>query len=497
MKLYAQFLAALLAVLLVMVAFAACQTPGENQGDSSTAVPGGETSVPAADSGGEDTSESRLNVHDDLPDGLKYNGATFTVLGLEGVHDFVLDETEPTGRLDSALFRRDQTVEERLDIDIVYVAPGFDQLPVYFQNSIASQESTYDLYLGQVVRTGVEVLNGNCLKWSELPYVNFDKPWYPANTVAALTLNGKQYINIGALNISSLAFTNCVFFSKDRAEDHKIGDIYDIVNNGEWTYDRLFNIVKDLYIDENRNNVADEGDFYGLSVRSGDIPVFMWAFDQKLVTFADDGTFELTFMSDKTVDIVNKVRSLFYDTIGTTSLADAATDWDGIAMFRNNRSLFDFGLVGQTLWYLADYENYGIIPYPKYNEDQKEYYTFADGSSTGMVVPTYVEDTRYVSAVIEALNAESWRTCELEYYNIALKTRGTRDDESIAMLDLLFAGRVTDIQYIHDAWKGFAFSLEILCQPNNKTELASFYQSKVDAVTAHYQSLVDWYFGDY
>lgn len=496
MKRYAHFLAALLAILLVMVAFAACQTPGENQGDSTTSAPSGETSTPATSNGGEDTPASRLDVHDDLPDDLKYNGATFTILGLKGVNDFVLDETEPTGRVDSALFRRDQTVEGRLDIDIVYVAPNFDQLPVYFQNAIASQEGTYDLYLGQTLRIGNEVLNGNCLEWSKLPYVNFDKAWYPANAVAALTLNGKQYINIGALNMSSLAFTNCVFFSKDQAENYKIGDIYDVVNNGEWTYDRLFNIVKDVYADENRNNVADEGDFYGLSVKSGDIPVFMWAFNQKLVTFAEDGTFELTFMSDKTVDIVNKVRALFYDIIGTTPLADAA-DFDGIAMFRNNRSLFDFGLVGQTLSYLADYENYGIIPYPKYNEDQKEYYTFSDGSSTGMVVPTYVEDTQYVSAVIEALNAETWRTCELEYYDIALKVRGTRDDESIAMLDLLFAGRVTDIQYIHDAWKGFAFSLEILCQPNNTTELASFYQSKVDAVTAHYQSLVDWYFGDY
>lgn len=125
MKRYAHFLAALLAILLVMVAFAACQTPGENQGDSTTSAPSGETSTPATSNGGEDTPASRLDVHDDLPDDLKYNGATFTILGLKGVNDFVLDETEPTGRVDSALFHRDQTVEGRLDIDIVYVAPEF------------------------------------------------------------------------------------------------------------------------------------------------------------------------------------------------------------------------------------------------------------------------------------------------------------------------------------------------------------------------------------
>lgn len=39
-------------------------------------------------------------------------------------------------------------------------------------------------------------------------------------------------------------------------------------------------------------------------------------------------------------------------------------------------------------------------------------------------------------------------------YETALKTKYTRDDESIAMIDMIVNSRVFDLGYVYDAWNG-------------------------------------------
>jgi len=47
--------------------------------------------------------------------------------------------------------------------------------------------------------------------------------------------------------------------------------------------------------------------------------------------------------------------------------------------------------------------------------------------------------------MLEALQSESAKTVRPAYYDIALKTKYTRDDDSVEMLDLIFNTRVVDI----------------------------------------------------
>jgi len=96
--------------------------------------------------------------------------------------------------------------------------------------------------------------------------------------------------------------------------------------------------------------------------------------------------------------------------------------------------------------------DFGIIPYPKLDEYQDSYYTFVDAHSSLMAVPVMVGEIEKVGAIIEALSYESYKTVRPAYYDVALKSKFARDDESEKMLDIIFSGIVYDFDYVFCDW---------------------------------------------
>ena len=94
---------------------------------------------------------------------------------------------------------------------------------------------------------------------------------------------------------------------------------------------------------------------------------------------------------------------------------------------------------------LRDMEtDFGVLPYPKYDEAQKEYYSRVSYYWAN-IIPVTNTKLDMTGAILEALNCESANYVVPAYYNIALKTKYSRDEESAAMLDLIFENRVVDL----------------------------------------------------
>lgn len=80
--------------------------------------------------------------------------------------------------------------------------------------------------------------------------------------------------------------------------------------------------------------------------------------------------------------------------------------------------------------------DFGIIPTPKYNEEQESYQNVSPNPHA-MLVPTTVQDIDFAGAAMEELAYQSHITLLPAYYENVLKGKATRDDESIEMLDLI------------------------------------------------------------
>ena len=87
--------------------------------------------------------------------------------------------------------------------------------------------------------------------------------------------------------------------------------------------------------------------------------------------------------------------------------------------------------------------DFGIIPYPKYDDAQDRYYSRIEACEL-FCVPVTNKNHEFAGVVLEALAAESAKSVIPSYYDVALQGKVTRDEESSEMLDLIFNTRVFD-----------------------------------------------------
>ena len=80
--------------------------------------------------------------------------------------------------------------------------------------------------------------------------------------------------------------------------------------------------------------------------------------------------------------------------------------------------------------------DYGIIPYPKYDE-KSDYRTSVLRRYTITSVPTTAQEPEQIEMLLEAMASEGYNKIVPAYYDIALKGKYTRDAETVDMLDII------------------------------------------------------------
>ena len=94
--------------------------------------------------------------------------------------------------------------------------------------------------------------------------------------------------------------------------------------------------------------------------------------------------------------------------------------------------------------------DFGILPLPKLKEEQAGYNTWSTYNSYVVSIPYTCANPERTSAIMEALFEESSYDLKNAYVEEALKYKTTRDDESIEMLDIIFANTLYDIGIVYN-----------------------------------------------
>ncbi len=322
--------------------------------------------------------------------------------------------------------------------------------------------------------------------YTQLPYVDLTKPWYIGNAAEAMSVNGHAYAMIGEFNLDVLRFTYCMYYNKDIALEYDLEDIYTVVAEGRWTYDYLKTLADTVYIDLNADGVKGFEDRLAIS---GDpysaVVTYQYAFDNPTVSLVD-GVPTVTMNREKAHDIVVKLNALYWESLGGLT-----EGWGSGGSTFAEGNLLCFTSLFQSATSYGDLEfDFAIIPYPKYEEGQSNYYTMSDGAHGVQAVPVTVSDPARTSIILEALNAETYKTVIPAYYDIALKNRYSRDSESAAMLDLLMEARVFDFGYIYNT--GIAFIIQNMVSANS-SNTESAYASSIQKTEAKYEEVLEAY----
>lgn len=470
-----RLIAALFALLIVFSA-AGCAATGTGSDETTAAPEAVSTTVQ------ETTEPSRENYPDGIPDSLRFEGETFRVLYYDKNNyrdDFVANGV--TGDLvTDAVYNRNLNVMERFGTELDLIpAPSSDTKSYcsYVETQVTAGEYSWDLISAYQAYTVPLAMKGILADVSDAEYLDFSNPWWEYGYMKELLIGSgdRIYFMQGDIALYMLGSMGSVYYNKRIIGEIDPGfDVYSTVSEGKWTLEKFGELAALAYSDVNGNGVMDAGDIVGFgatTVKSTEH--FMYDAGVRSNTRTAEGYPSYTFGDERSVDFIAKLYDLYYNNTGAR-IYDS--DSSGISQmekdFRGGLMLLLPGWLYMAKSICGDcVDDYGIIPYPKYDTDQENYLTLVHDGTTIYCIPSTCDRLPMVSAITEAFAAESWRKVTPCYFDVALKNRYATDLHSAEMIDIIRAGITTDYFYANNY--SFSGSPGLLCRTAMKNKLSS------------------------
>ena len=399
-----------------------------------------------SDNTADNNTETEIDYTSDLST-ERYDGYNYRMLVRKGkINDQYLEE-DSEDLVESATYKRNKEVEDRYGITITVSESNDSNYETDALNSILAGDDAYDLIFAHSRAAFVYAIQGAAMNFNDISTIHLDKPWWTQDITESCNINGKLYVLDGDISTSGLGATMCLFFNKRIFDELGYDYPYEMVKDGDWTFDEFSYLAKKGGADLNGDGVMDpEVDQYGFRAEQWEAPMnILYTGGQKIYDKDDEGNLQLTLYSTKTVEIYDEFFSLMNN--ASCILFSTATGYKGSGMFSEGRAMFtDTELRhAQTLRNMDD--DFGILPYPKFDEADN-YATATNGGSHLLVIPITVSDVERTGAITEALCAIGSRDVIPAFYEKSLKTKYARDEESEDMIDIIRSSRIYDIGYV-------------------------------------------------
>ena len=411
--------------------------------------------------------------------GLDFDGDEVAILFRDYIHNSREWRKETIeDELDEAIAWRNETVQEDLNLKIVWqpVASNGNDYSEYtarfhdmVQTDVNSGRHYYDISANfgyPTTATAIRDYTTNLLDTSIFPYFNFELPCWNQAIVNNTTFNGRLHYVAGDINLSMFDASCVIWHNKTLYDYNKEANdpenLQQLALDGNWTYDELYRWAQVFYVDNGTTpDERDSGDTYALLAFVNDpMPrdVFPYAWDLKFVIEENDGTHSFNIVgNDKIDNALKKARNLLRAP-GTYNSCSAVQFAAGKSLFLMERLYagYDYNMAIREME-----DKYGLLPVPKYDSTQEQYYTTAQDYYTLMFVLDH-SDSKIatkgdeVSAFLQLATEESYTGVRGYYFNRIIKPKffGTDDSEgtvtrSIALFDIIVANIKFDYCYIY------------------------------------------------
>lgn len=228
--------------------------------------------------------------------------------------------------------------------------------------------------------------------------ISLSTNYWNLDMMESISVNGKIYAGFGDMLATD---TDIVIFNKDIADEYYVSDMYSFVYEGRWTLDNFYNEMKKVYyIDLNGNREIDESDRFALTGNYAlTLDSFVYSSGLKLVD-RNSYTETLSLVDEHQLyEVYHFVANILQD----PSLSYGTNSSENI--FTSGRALFEVINTSNIGNYAKADFSFGILPYPKLNEDQYKYTSLYKGGY--ICVPSNIEDPKFVGYALDIINRYS------------------------------------------------------------------------------------------
>ena len=469
-------------IFIISFSLFACGNGGEQANDKTD----------AGDTGAiNETTSERL--YPNVPD-VTYNGTEFKILGTSEAYGWGYYQTkdvwvgEMNGEVfNDAIIERNLALEERLKIKIVF--SDSDDVGSAVSKVVASGEYAYDLVYGSWGNCIDLARGGYLINMNNMKYLDFNNPWWDHNVIDQCGVANKVYYISGDLSTLANNHTRCVYFNKKLTGLYNLKSPYDYVHNNNWTFDNFSVMAKSVYNDLNGDGLFNEGDRFGLFREGGMHDFFFLGCGQALIKLDGEGYPGISVMNDKTFTVIEKIFNMLYDNSACINI----NEFKNIGGYSNRyayaRSLFTQDLMLFTVAgtgiinEFRDMESdFGMVPFPKYSSEQENYGHYVDIHINMICVPKTTLDQEKTAIVMEVMAAESKYILKPAYYDVVLKRKYMRDNESEEMLDIIYGSKVFMLEAIESL--GGLYGVMESAYNGKRIPLASDYEKVMESSVA-------------
>lgn len=323
--------------------------------------------------------------------------------------------------------------------------------------TLAKQDVTagtgeYDAVMTNITAAANLAQSGYTLSMYDLPYIDLTKPWWDKGCLEDLELLGEVYFATGDITVIDNDATWVLMFNKQMHADHGMDSIYDMVREDIWTYDKFQDMILEGSVDIDGNGKMEwKTDTFGMVTTGDSCQGLFYASGEKLVYKDNKGMPYLCESMERMSGVVEKAGKIMSDKMNVVTGASGASTDELRHIFEEGRGLF-YGEVMQCIIRMRESETeFGLIPWPKYDETQDRYYNFVHATAGKVVTVTASAQNQEMSgAIVEAMAAKSKYTLTPAYYDVALTYKYMRDTDSAEMLDIILESRRYDLGYVYN-----------------------------------------------
>lgn len=459
-----KILCALLAGLMLL-SVCACGQTNENPDDTSAGT------KPVVTEG---ETEELLEIPD-----TKYNNIELTFLTRDAAEWSTLDiytEDVFTDNISEAVYTRNEIIRDRYGVIIKEIKTKNTVSDV--QREVQGQSGDFQAIVSQLSDACSLVANGNLVDLNnkdKCEYLDFTKSWWDSKMAEDMSIDDHLYFATGDLLTADNDGTFAILFNKKLAENAQLPDLYELVANQGWTMDKMYEFEQTVISDvDGDGKLAYDTDICGFAF-TGDTPYCMlYAGGVTVVNKDEDGAITYCLDVERTTNITEKVQKILSKDLSVDMNAPGGSVVEvGQKTFGEGHCLF-FGECLQCVTRMRGYDvDFGILPYPKYDDAQKNYCSMMHTVGAVVSVPRSVDaDLEMVTTMIEAMAYHAVPTLTEQYYEINLKTRDSKDEQSGPMIDMILANRIYDLAYAY-GWNSAVATLAGLMRPDAKGNVAS------------------------
>ena len=323
---------------------------------------------------------------------------------------------------------------------------------------------------------------------NELPVVDWSKPWWNDNARQTLSIKDTAYLASGDYSLTCQGMQG-ILFNKELMTNLGItANLYELVRDGKWTMDAFLPLVETAPVDLNGDGKRTADDQFGILPNNIG---YCWqiAMGQPFTAKDEDGYPRAAMKTERMQKIVELCCQMATsDACFVTSYSYATYDTsDFKKIFTEGRTLFAALDIGGLYATLRDIEfDFGIVPFPKFDEAQDGYKTFCGAGIEG--VPIHIEDPERTGVILEALSYYSYEYQRPVFFDIVLENKAVRDTDSYEMITIMHEGKTFDFGFNLDPSGKLVGILQTLTQKKS-TDFTSLYASLEPTIEAKFDDL--------